>query len=102
MSNAVDILPVPRDLLQDLYEAAQLEADQRRAALGSFRPHVQETLDKIASDAKAILDQAAEPQTEYEIAGYEGSSGLYYSRFAAVANGEQSVEPVYRVKKCSQ
>lgn len=36
---------------------------------------------------------------EYEIAGYEGSSGLYYSRLAAVANGEQSVEPVYRVKK---
>lgn len=36
---------------------------------------------------------------DYEIAGYEGSSGLYYSRLAAVANGEQSVEPVYRVKK---
>lgn len=35
----------------------------------------------------------------HQIAGYEGSSGLYYSRLAAVANGEQSVEPVYRVKK---
>lgn len=33
-----------------------------------------------------------------EIAGYEGSSGLYYSRLAAVANGEQKIEPIYRVK----
>lgn len=99
MSNAVDTLPVPRDLLQDLYEAAQLEADQRRAALGYFWPDVQEKLDKIAADAKAILEQPAEQQVEYEIAGYEGSSGLYYSRLAAVANGEQSIEPVYRVKK---
>lgn len=36
---------------------------------------------------------------ELEIAGYEGSSGLYYSRLAAVANGEQTVEPLYRVAK---
>lgn len=99
MSNAVDTLPVPRDLLQDLYEAAQLEADQRRTALGSFRPQVQEALDKIAADAKAILEQPVEPQVEYEIAGYEGSSGLYYSKLAAVANGEQRIEPIYRVKK---
>ncbi|AFV50642.1 Lar-like restriction alleviation protein [Pseudomonas phage AF] len=35
----------------------------------------------------------------HSIAGYEGTSGLYYSKLAAVANGEQAVEPVYRVKK---
>lgn len=35
----------------------------------------------------------------HSIAGYEGSAGLYYSKLAAVANGEQVIEPVYRVKK---
>lgn len=35
----------------------------------------------------------------HSIAGYEGTSGLYYSKLAAVANGEQRIEPIYRVKK---
>lgn len=35
----------------------------------------------------------------YDIAGIEGASGLYYTRMLAVANGEQKIEPLYRVKK---
>jgi hypothetical protein len=38
-------------------------------------------------------------RADHSIAGYEGSAGLYYSKRAAVANGEQAIEPVYRVKK---
>jgi hypothetical protein len=60
VNNTEKMVSVPRELMQDLYEAAQFEADQRRAALGSFRAHVQDALDKIAADAKAILDQPAE------------------------------------------
>ena len=46
-----------------------------------------------------MLDEALAADPSYEIAGYEGTAGLYYSRLAAVANGEQMIEPVYRVKK---
>lgn len=46
-----------------------------------------------------MLDEALKQTPVLEIVGYEGSSGLYYSRLSAVANGEQSIEPVYRVKK---
>lgn len=46
-----------------------------------------------------MLDEALKSDPVYEIAGYEGSAGFYYSRLLAVANGEQAVEPVYRVKK---
>lgn len=35
----------------------------------------------------------------FDIAGIEGASGLYYTRMLAVANGEQKIEPLYRVKK---
>lgn len=46
-----------------------------------------------------MLDEALKVDPVYEIAGYEGTAGIYYSRLLAVANGEQAVEPVYRVKK---
>lgn len=49
-----------------------------------------------AWQARAALERKP---SELEIAGYEGSSGLYYSKMAAVANGEQVIEPVYRVTK---
>ena len=71
-------------------------------------PSLRTSLDRAAIEA--TLSSSAEPSADhsveaskmveaYELAGYEGSSGLYYSRLAAVANGEQSVEPIYRVKK---
>ena len=59
-SSNTEMVSVPRELLQDLYEAAQFEADQRRSVLGNFRPHVQEALDKIAADAKSLLDAPAQ------------------------------------------
>lgn len=52
----------------------------------------------LPSYVEHMLDAALESDPVYEIAGYEGSSGLYYTRHLAVANGEQRIEPVYRVK----
>lgn len=46
-----------------------------------------------------MLDEALKADPVYEIAGYEGASGFYYSKLLAVGNGEQIVEPIYRVKK---
>lgn len=41
----------------------------------------------------------ADKKGELEVAGYEGAAGLYYTKALAVANGEQKIEPIYRVKK---
>ena len=83
MSNAEKMVPVPREWLELLVEAGPGEAISRSEI----------------KEIQGFLGQPTIPDVEYEIAGYEGSSGLYYSRLSAVANGEQSVEPVYRVKK---
>lgn len=46
-----------------------------------------------------MLDEALKQTPVLEIAGYEGSAGLYHSRMAAVNNFEQKAEPVYRLKR---
>lgn len=82
MSNAEKMVVVSLDLLERMWHAAD---DECRSEI-----------DKILGTTKGFSGNYI---AGYEIAGYEGSSGLYYSRLAAVANGEQSIEPVYRVKK---
>ena len=118
MSNA-EFVMVQRELAERI--AASIgyeERDELREILAKPYMHQGEPVAWLAKCKKSGLVEQAEPNekasnpehwtdafpvysssVEYEIAGYEGSSGLYYSRLAAVANGEQSVEPVYRVKK---
>lgn len=53
----------------------------------------------LPSYVEHMLDEALKAEPEYELAGYEGSAGFYYSKMLAAANGEQLIEPIYRVKK---
>lgn len=52
-----------------------------------------------SGEARDLLANILESSPILEIAGYEGSSGFYYCRLAAVENGEQSIKPIYRLKK---
>lgn len=52
----------------------------------------------LPEQIERMLDDAMAKCPELVIAGYEGCAGLYYTRQLAVANGEQKIEPVYRVK----
>ncbi|WP_312151891.1 hypothetical protein [Pseudomonas sp.] len=92
-SSNTEMVSVPRDLMQDLYEAAQLEADQRRTALGSFRPQVQEALDKIAADAKAILDAPA-PQPHPEPIAWMVGTAFWWTKEEAERDAAEVDEPV--------
>lgn len=81
MSNS-EMIMFPRELSDEL---AELIAGRARCCGG------------IALDIWEEI--CAKFGTEAEQAGVEGSAGLYYSKHAAVANGEQKIEPLYRVKK---
>lgn len=65
--------------------------------------HVEDSEQAIASvdwnQARQSAVDRWNNRAGYSISGYEGSAGLYYTRMLAVANGEQKIEPLYRVKK---
>lgn len=81
MSNS-EMIMFPRELSDEL---AELIAERARVCGGG-----------ALEIWEAICNQFG---TEAEQAGVEGSAGLYYTRLLAVANGEQKIEPLYRVKK---
>jgi uncharacterized protein YrrD len=85
MSEQEKMLIVPTSLI----EKARAEAERGVKCCGCSG----------SGEAMDILTEVLAAPKSIEIAGYEGSSGLYYSKMAAVANGEQVIEPVYRVKK---
>jgi hypothetical protein len=90
--------PVERD------ERAEFESELRKKGRPLTRADYDPEAYGNAFDDGAWLGWQARAALEskpsdLEVAGYEGSAGLYYSKQAAVANGEQRIEPVYRVKK---
>lgn len=61
MTNKTEMVSVPRELLQDLIDSAQLEVDERLRAYGEdYRPHVLAAQRKVVADACAILAAPAE------------------------------------------
>lgn len=52
-----------------------------------------------SGEAMDLLAKILAESTALETVGYITPSGFYPTKLEAVANGEQSVEPVYRVKK---
>ncbi len=61
MTDKTEVVSVPRELLQDLIDSAQLEVDERLRAYGEeYRPHVLAAQRKVVADASAILAAPAE------------------------------------------
>lgn len=81
-------------LLQEFCDRVDRGEVRSNKSYAKFKAH-------LSASAEPSANHSAEPdkKVEYELAGYEGNSGLYYSKLAAVANGEQRIEPIYRVKK---
>lgn len=78
----------------------------RCVIFGDSYRHLDHVEDSEHAIASVDWDQARQSAVDrwnsragYDIAGIEGASGLYYTRMLAVANGEQKIEPLYRVKK---
>ncbi|WP_110947066.1 hypothetical protein [Pseudomonas bohemica] len=61
MHSHAENVVIPRELLQDLIDSAQLEVDERVRAYGEdYRPHVLAAQRKVVADASAILAAPAE------------------------------------------